>query len=107
MGKGAGTALPFGEVSRAPCPRVLSQLRIMTAWARRTRVFAIGETSCQRLCPPYETVHYVESKENRPLFRLWARGSPAFLSSVSLANEGVGAPTRRCLDCSRLEWFWA
>ena len=26
---------------------------------------------------------------------LWARGSPAFLSSVSLANEGDGAPTRR------------
>src|SRR5262249_4986871 len=49
----------------------------------------------QRLCPPYETVHYVESKENRPLFRLWARGSPSFLSSVSLENRGGWRATRR------------
>src|SRR4029450_1040462 len=34
----------------------------------------------------------MESKENRPLFRLWARGSPSFLSSVSLEIEGDGAP---------------
>src|SRR5262245_49988815 len=34
-----------------------------------------------------------ESKMNiGPCLRLWARGSPSFLSSVSLADEGVGAP---------------
>src|SRR5215471_4342302 len=31
-------------------------------------------------------------------------GRPHSASSVSLAIEGDGAPTRRCLDCSRLEW---
>ena len=51
---------------------------------------------CQRLCPPYKTVHYVESKKKiGPCLRLWARGSPSFLSSVSLEIEGDGAPTGR------------
>src|SRR5262245_42203311 len=36
---------------------------------------------------------FVESKiKIVPCLRLWARGSPAFLSSVSLAIEGDGAP---------------
>src|SRR5262245_51085305 len=37
----------------------------------------------------------VESKENRPLFRLWARGSPSFLSSVSLDQARGRRATRR------------
>src|SRR4029450_9894334 len=43
----------------------------------------------------------MESKENRPLFRLWARGSPSFFSSVSLEVEGDGAPQGAC---ARLPW---
>src|SRR5437870_10112255 len=34
------------------------------------------------------SVKDIKAKENRPLFRLWARGSPSFLSSVSLENRG-------------------
>src|SRR5438128_1859777 len=37
----------------------------------------------------------LNQKKIGPCLRLWARGSPAFLSSVSLENEGDGAPTRR------------
>src|SRR5215467_7574771 len=32
------------------------------------------EISCQRLCPPYKTVHCVESKEIRPLFAALGQG---------------------------------
>src|SRR5215510_10241783 len=34
-------------------------------------------------------------KKIGPCLRLWARGRPYFLTSVSLEIEGVGAPTRR------------
>src|SRR5207244_7748629 len=79
VGKGAGTAYRRGPVFRAPCPRVLPSVgfglrRVGTAHDRS----CCADRSCQRLCPPYETLHYVESKENRPLFRLWARGAPSF-----------------------------
>src|SRR5262249_14298995 len=106
VGKGAGNAVPQTKVSRAPCPRGLAQLRIMTAWARRTIGFLLVEFSASAHSPsktgvrrpygpPYKTVHYVESKENRSLFRLWARGAPSLLSSVSLENRGGWRATRR------------
>src|SRR5262245_50273813 len=34
----------------------------------------------------------LRQKKIGPCLRLWARGSPSFSSSVSLATEGVGAP---------------
>src|SRR5262249_37422122 len=48
------------------------------------------------LCSPYETVHYVESNENRPLFAALGQGIariPLFFRSPQ--GEGVGAPTGR------------
>src|SRR5262245_36126130 len=53
-----------------------SSAPVCNAWARRTIVSHLCRRLCHRLCPPYGAVHYVKSKENRPLFRLWARGSP-------------------------------
>src|SRR5262245_14568732 len=38
------------------------------------------------------TLKVIEQKEIGPCLRLWARGAPSFLSSVSLETEGVGAP---------------
>src|SRR5215475_5119946 len=35
---------------------------------------AISKANAPRLCPPYKSVRHIESKEFRPLFRLWARG---------------------------------
>jgi hypothetical protein len=44
----------------------------------------------------YDCVSCFESKKKiGPCLRLWARGSPAFLSFRFPRNEGVGAPTRR------------
>ena len=50
-------------------------------------------------------VNCKQAKENQPLFRLWARGSPSFLFSVSLLSRGMarrqgarpGSPGRRWL----------
>src|SRR5262245_881584 len=36
--------------------------------------------------------HCLSQKKIGPCLRLWARGSPSFFSSVSLATEGDGAP---------------
>jgi hypothetical protein len=60
----------------------------------RSRISLAAQSGLQRLQRLRSKA--LRSKANRPLFRLRARGSPSFLStSVSLAIEGVGAPTRR------------
>src|SRR5207245_1281546 len=41
VGKGAGTAFPCGDSSRAPCPRVTSRSN-KNAWAQRTRALICG-----------------------------------------------------------------
>src|SRR5947208_3779417 len=79
VGKGGGTAVAHREVPRAPCPRVLAQLRIMTAWARRTRVFAIGKFRAGAFAHPTRPCITLSQKKIGPCLRLWARGSPAFL----------------------------
>ena len=43
----------------------------------------------------YGSMRATSQKKIGPCLRLWARGSPAFFSSVSLEIEGDGAPTRR------------
>src|SRR5262249_35486953 len=75
VGKGVGSAAPQTKVSRTPCPRVLAQLPIMTAWVRRTRDFAIGKFRASAFAHPTRLCMFVESKENRALFRLWASGA--------------------------------
>src|SRR5439155_26667313 len=55
VGKGGGTSTPYVEASRAPCPRVTDRSRSYdNAWARRTIGLAMDESSCHRLCPPYD-----------------------------------------------------
>src|SRR5262249_57506685 len=44
-----------------------------------------------------------KAKEDQPLFRLWARGSPSFLCSHHPHFEGDGAPTRRTAWIARPE----
>src|SRR5262249_61304 len=105
VGKGAGWAFPHA-ISRAPCPRG----HALPVAARRRRGHGARESlpSGNFAPAPLPTLRRRESslsqKKIGPCLRLWARGSPALFSSVSLEIEGDGAPTRRCLDCSRLEW---
>ena len=44
---------------------------------------------------PTRPCNTISQKKIGPCLRLWARGRPYFLSSVSLEIEGDGAPTRR------------
>src|SRR5215831_2626428 len=46
----------------------------------------------------------IVKRKSAPVCGSGPGGRPHSASSVSLAIEGDGAPTRRCLDCSRLEW---
>src|SRR5438093_12675780 len=45
--------------------------------------------------PPYKTVHYIDSKENRPLFAALGQGVARIPLLPSPQGEGVGAPTGR------------
>src|SRR5262249_12394565 len=68
---------------------------VCDAWARRTIGIAAQKGRASAFAHPTVPCMFIESNENRPLFRLWARGRPHSASSVSLAGEGDGAPTKR------------
>src|SRR5262245_7983063 len=69
VGKGAGHGLPALQCLSCAVPtRSLSSALICDAWARRTIGLAKDEGRASAFCPPYKSVHYIESKDNRPLF---------------------------------------
>jgi len=55
VGKGAGTALLHGKVSRAPCPRGTISKHVARPRRHGARQFVHAEVQCQRLCPPYDS----------------------------------------------------
>src|SRR5215470_4261179 len=95
-------AFPCSKAYRAPCPPAESMQAapsmVGTAHASPCR----RETPCQRLCPPYKTVHYVESKENRPLFAALGQGAPAFLFfRLPRKSRGMARHKAHGLDFAR------
>src|SRR5215831_6294955 len=81
----------------------------MTAWARRTIGFLLVEFSASAFAHPTRLCITLSQKKIGPCLRLWARGRPYFLSSVSLANRGGWRATRRMtqvtLDRPRSAWL--
>ena len=70
-------------------PTISLAARIDSVGGHGVRESLIGVEGCASAFthPTVQSI-FVESKENRPLFAALARGSPAFLSSVSLENRG-------------------
>jgi hypothetical protein len=81
----------------------------MTAWARRTRVIAVEEMPCQRLCPPYEVRGSLSSKKIGPYSQSSGQGV-ALVPVFSLPPQARGLARRQgampgllragCPDCS-------
>src|SRR5262249_40122020 len=76
VGKGAGTTFRYVETSRAPCPRVLAQLRIMTAWARRTRVIVLGKFRASAFAHPTRLRITLSQTESAPVCGSGPGGRP-------------------------------
>jgi len=102
VGKGVGTFVPCAQDYRAPCPRVTDRSRsYANAWARRTRGFIVKQGCASAFAHPTRSLRLSSSKENRPLFRLWARGAPSFpLFRLPRKRGGRRADKAHCPDYS-------